>query len=99
MQLVQVRDFKAHLARYLRDVEEGESIAVTRHGRPVALVTPPRNGNRRGKLSVAEWLERGLRDGTILPAEDTGPLPKPSRWAEREGRAVLRQLLRDRRKR
>ena len=99
MQLVQIRDFKAHLASYLREVEGGESIAVTRHGRPVALVTPPRNGKKKAKLSVDEWMARGLRDGTLLPAEESGPLPDPPRWLQRAGREAVRELLRDRRKR
>lgn len=40
MREVQATDAKAHLARLLRAVERGESIAITRHGRAIAHLVP-----------------------------------------------------------
>lgn len=37
---VSVFDAKAHLSRLLKDVERGEEITITRHGRPVARLVP-----------------------------------------------------------
>jgi prevent-host-death family protein len=49
---------KTHLSRLLDDVERGESYAITKHGRPVALLVPV-TSNRTGS-SVSEAIE-GLR--------------------------------------
>ena len=32
---------KTHLAELLRRVESGETITITKHGKPVAVMTPP----------------------------------------------------------
>ena len=37
---VSVRDLKEHLSRYLRAVEAGELVVITRHSRPVARLEP-----------------------------------------------------------
>lgn len=98
MQFAIVRDFKAHLARYLRLVESGESVAVTRHGKPVALVTRPRPRARDAARATAEErLEEALRDGTILPASGPHRLPRLTARVRREGRRALARLLKDRR--
>lgn len=41
MRVVGVYEAKTHLARLLDEVENGESITITRHGRPVAALVPP----------------------------------------------------------
>lgn len=38
MKSLSVSDFKAHLAAYLRDVQQGETYVITEHRRPVAEV-------------------------------------------------------------
>jgi prevent-host-death family protein len=48
---------KTHLSRLLDDVEAGESYAITKHGRPVALLVPAAGGS---PLSVAKAIT-GLR--------------------------------------
>ena len=48
---------KTHLSRLLDEVERGESIAITKHGRPVALLVPPAG---RNEMSVAKAIA-GLR--------------------------------------
>ncbi len=52
MKQVGVYDAKTHLARLLDDVERGESVTITRHGRPVAKLVPV--GEKR---SVQEAIE------------------------------------------
>ena len=49
---------KTHLSRLLDEVERGESYAITKHGRPVALLVPATSA--RTGMSVADAVE-GLR--------------------------------------
>ena len=44
---------KAHLAEALREVESGESVTITRHGRPVAVLVPPELADQLGRLRAA----------------------------------------------
>jgi prevent-host-death family protein len=43
---------KTHLPRLLSQVERGETITITRRGRPVAVLSPPRRGPERDVKSV-----------------------------------------------
>jgi prevent-host-death family protein len=72
MREVQASEAKIHLPQLLDDVERGETIMITRHGRPIARIVP--EGQRRqeeidraiealkalrrrtGKITVAELL-------------------------------------------
>ncbi len=49
---VGAHDARTHLSRLLDDVERGESVTITRHGRPVAKLVPV--GEKR---SVQEAIE------------------------------------------
>ncbi|MGA3344340.1 MAG: type II toxin-antitoxin system prevent-host-death family antitoxin [Terracidiphilus sp.] len=40
MQTIQASEAKTHFLRILDDVERGESVIVTRHGKEVALISP-----------------------------------------------------------
>jgi prevent-host-death family protein len=40
--MVSVREFRAHLSRYLKAAEHGESVLVTARNRPVARLVPAR---------------------------------------------------------
>jgi prevent-host-death family protein len=40
MREVQSSDAKAHLTQLLSEVERGETIVITRHGRPIARLVP-----------------------------------------------------------
>ena len=40
MQTIQASEAKTHFLRILDDVERGESIVITRHGKEVALISP-----------------------------------------------------------
>jgi prevent-host-death family protein len=49
---IQSSDAKTHLLRLLDDVERGETIVITRHGRPIARLTPEVD-NRREEVRRA----------------------------------------------
>ena len=57
---------KTHLSRLLDEVERGESYAITKHGRPVALLVPATPG--RSEMTVAEAIDgiRRFRTGRRL---------------------------------
>jgi len=40
MREIQASEAKAHLAQLLDDVERGETLVITRHGRPIARIVP-----------------------------------------------------------
>jgi prevent-host-death family protein len=65
---VSVREFKAKLSRYLKDVREGRDVVVTSRGRPVARLLPAADESA-GEASPQELLRRlrlipGVRPGT-----------------------------------
>jgi len=35
-----IRELKAHLSSYLRRVEVGETVVITRHGKPIGRIVP-----------------------------------------------------------
>lgn len=37
-----IRDLKAHLSSYLEKVQNGHTIVITSHGKPIAQLTPTR---------------------------------------------------------
>jgi prevent-host-death family protein len=72
MREIQATEAKTHLPQLLDDVERGESIVITRHGRPIARIVPEAHRRqaeidraiegiralrrRTGKITVAELL-------------------------------------------
>ena len=73
MREVQASEAKVHLPQLLDDVEHGETILITRHGRPIARIVPEKDHrqevidkaiasikslrSRTGNITVAELLE------------------------------------------
>ena len=37
---VGIRDLKARLSEYLRQVKDGETVIITEHGRPIGRIIP-----------------------------------------------------------
>lgn len=78
MQTIQASEAKTHFLRILDDVERGESIIITRHGKPVARISPQAEMNRerveRAAQSILEIRKRtkpvSLKE--ILSARDEG---------------------------
>ena len=64
-----IRELKDNLSEYVRRAESGERIAITAHGRVVAMLVPAEaatRGRRRSRLD--ELIDRGL----ARPAEEDG---------------------------
>lgn len=80
MHEVQVTEAKARLAELLRQVEGGETIAITRHGTAVAHLVPVPNGQRacwaeamdRFMQARAQWQPIGMSRAEILAARRAG---------------------------
>lgn len=60
-----IRELKDNLSEYVRRVEGGERVAVTAHGRVVAMLVPADAAARGRRLSK---LERMIADGRARPA-------------------------------
>lgn len=52
MREVQASEAKTHLPRLLDDVERGETVVITRHGRPIARLVPEA-GRRQAEIDEA----------------------------------------------
>jgi antitoxin (DNA-binding transcriptional repressor) of toxin-antitoxin stability system len=73
MKTAGVRELKARLSGYLRDVERGEVVLVTDRGRVVAELRQP--GSAERSLQPADLRYRKLvADGSLQPAALPGPL-------------------------
>ena len=55
MKTVSVRELKAKLTHYLRDVKKGNSVAITERGKSIAVLMPI---DSHSDLQVARELER-----------------------------------------
>ena len=63
MRAVQASDAKAHLAQLLDDVERGETVIITRHGRAIARLVPEA-GRRQEEIDAAIESIKDLRKRT-----------------------------------
>jgi prevent-host-death family protein len=61
MREVQASDAKTHLPQLLDDVEAGETIVITRHGKPIARLVPDeerRNAEARAAMEEIRALRK-----------------------------------------
>ena len=78
MKTMQASEAKTHFLRLLDEVERGETIVITRHGKPVAQVSPQPDFDReRVKQAIEGMRELRKRTGRlsleeILSARDEG---------------------------
>jgi prevent-host-death family protein len=63
MREVRASEAKTHLPRLLDDVERGETVIITRHGRAIARLVPDAH-RRRGEVDRAIESIRALREHT-----------------------------------
>ena len=78
MRTIQASEAKTHFLKILDDVERGETIVITRHGKPVARITPQTAIDRERVQRATEGM-RALRAKIgrmsleeILSARDEG---------------------------
>jgi prevent-host-death family protein len=74
-QRVSLREVNQHLTRYVKAVEAGEQIVITRRGRPVALLSPlPQEGRRvltaEQEAALERILSRSEHLGGRFPSRD-----------------------------
>ena len=62
MKTVGAYELKTHLARIIADVEAGETVTVTRHGRPVARITPVGDDAKSRQQAVDALLAFGRKN-------------------------------------
>ncbi|HEY1209297.1 MAG TPA: type II toxin-antitoxin system prevent-host-death family antitoxin [Terracidiphilus sp.] len=66
MQTIQASEAKTHFLRILDDVERGESVVVTRHGKEVALISPKAHMDReRVQWAIDEMRALRQRIGKV----------------------------------
>jgi prevent-host-death family protein len=57
MREIQASEAKIHLAQLLDEVERGETLVITRHGRAIARLVPETQRRKRtGKIALDELL-------------------------------------------
>jgi prevent-host-death family protein len=78
MKQVGVYDAKTHLPKLLDEVEHGETIEITRHGKPVARIVPIADRPRRTVKEAIEAL-RVFRDAHPLDGITTRELIEEGR--------------------
>ncbi|MGA7860072.1 MAG: type II toxin-antitoxin system prevent-host-death family antitoxin [Terracidiphilus sp.] len=78
MQTYQASEAKTHFLRILDEVERGESVLITRHGKPVARISPQAEFDRERAQKAVESI-LAIRSRTkpvsleeILSARDEG---------------------------
>lgn len=77
MKTIGIRELRQRAGEYLRQVEKGETLEVTVHGRPVARLVPIRSSSRHQRLVAHGRIVPGV--GDLL---DQGrPLPRARRIA------------------
>ena len=84
-----VREVKNRLSAYLRMVERGERVAITRHGRVVAELAPPEH-------ATEEEANAGLRRRVLAGPVRQGAANRPDVYPRPTGRLpprVVQDLL------
>lgn len=56
---------KTHLPRLLDEVERGERITITKHGRPVAMLVPHETPTTVDAQALIGWMREFRRDHTL----------------------------------
>jgi prevent-host-death family protein len=82
MATVSAYEAKTHLPRLIRQVEQGETVIITRHGKPVAKLAPVDDERRADIDEIIERMKRArarrpkVSVEEILSARDEGRKPR-----------------------
>jgi prevent-host-death family protein len=78
MRIIQASEAKTHFLRILNEVERGQSILISRHGKEVALISPKEQMNRErtmcafAKIRAVRELNQPVTVEEILSARNEG---------------------------
>lgn len=70
MPTVSAYEAKTHLPRLLRAAERGETMIITRHGRPVAQLGPVQDQHRADVAKVIARMKRARARRARVPVEE-----------------------------
>jgi prevent-host-death family protein len=70
MSTVSAYEAKTHLPRLIKAVEQGETIVITRHGRPVAKLVPFEERSQADVTAAIERLKALRRRMPKIPLEE-----------------------------
>jgi prevent-host-death family protein len=70
MREIQASEAKTHLPRLLDDVERGETVVITRHGRPIARLVPERDEQREDVRRAIEEIKAARKGVGKVTVED-----------------------------
>ena len=70
MREVQASEAKTHLPRLLDEVERGETLIITRHGRAIARLVPEADGKRENIRRVIEEMKAARRGAGTITVEE-----------------------------
>jgi prevent-host-death family protein len=70
MKQIQASTAKARLAELLDDVERGETIVITRHGKPIADLKPHADSRREDALQAMREIEEMRKSAPRVTAEE-----------------------------
>jgi prevent-host-death family protein len=70
MREIQASDAKAHLASLLDEVERGETLVITRHGKAIARLVPETDLRRREVDRALAEIEKFRKTMPRIPLED-----------------------------
>ncbi len=90
MERIGVRELRQHASRYLRLVQDGETVEVTQRGKPVARLVPPNPATTARERLVAAGRLRPAARAFVLPVR------MPAREGEPDSATVLSELREER---
>jgi len=93
---VSVRELKSRLSHYLRKLDEGEQIKITRRGKAVGTIVPSPSQDTEDRLNakMRELYERGI----LAHWSDKKPVfPKRGVRMRGDGPTIAEMVLEDRR--
>ncbi len=70
MREIQASEAKTHLPQLLDDVERGETIVITRHGRPIARIVPEAARRRADILAAIEEIRAARKNAQPITVEE-----------------------------
>jgi prevent-host-death family protein len=94
MSEVSVRELKNNLSRYLREVEAGHEVTVTRRGKRVATLTPAEKKAPKGRGMEGIW--KMVREGKMTWSGEKFVPPKKRVKLRGKGPTATEMLLEDR---